>query len=73
MSFYPAAEEIPATEARFTLEVNGDNGTYQLQFSSAGDKWFVFSSYNRAVVEVVAEPAVDLAADVKALFEEVGS
>ena len=64
VSFYPAAEEIPATEARFTLEVNGDNGTYQLQFSSAGDKWFVFSSYNRAVVEVVAEPAVDLAADV---------
>ncbi|MCO4747231.1 MAG: DUF4340 domain-containing protein [Proteobacteria bacterium] len=73
VSFYPEAADVPELEPRFAIDVEGDNGKWTLEFSQGGEKWFVQSSYNRALVEVVSDPAKDAAADVTALFEELGS
>lgn len=71
VQFYPDIADVPEREARFAVAIDGDNGPWTLEFSQAGDDWYVQSSYNRSLVQVVSDPAKDAFADMTALFEEL--
>lgn len=71
VSFYPV-EALPELTERFSVAIAGDNGDFSLKVSESADgKWFATSDFNRAVVEVVSDPAKSTFADITALFEEV--
>ncbi|TNE86986.1 MAG: DUF4340 domain-containing protein [Deltaproteobacteria bacterium] len=71
VSFYPV-EEIAGLTPKYTVRIAGDNGTHTIAVSEAADgNWYAQSDYNRALVQVVSDPAKSAFADINALLEEV--